>query len=98
MAVTNVLGVHDRGLRAVLTLEWNGEPVAIHAEQKPSLVQAGLIYLGSQWESKVPPITWGTPPGTTVLRGFTRDREIHRLYRSFAEEVRLGTFKPGPRS
>lgn len=90
MQITNPRYVQTGGY-PILELDLDGRTARITLEQKPTLYQAGLIFLGADWEEAVPEIEF---QGTT-LRGFTNDPAILTLYDQFGEAVMSGTFRPG---
>ena len=97
--VTNVIWGTDQG-RPRLYLELGGQPVHVPMEQKQSLLEVGLVFLGHDWEGRVPVLRYRSDPSNPItrLRGFTRDVEVLHRYQQFARAVLTGTFRPGPRS
>lgn len=90
MKITNVQYRRIDGY-PVLELLIDGKQVRIMLEEKPSLHQAGLVFLGADWEGVVPDIEFR---GTT-LRGFVQDPEILKLYDDFGKAVSSGNFRVG---
>lgn len=62
----------------------------ITAEQKPTPLAAGLIYLGSNFVDKVPSIELKG----TLLEGFSDNKALYKLFMQFLEEVRNGELVP----
>ena len=91
MEIRNPRYVQDQGY-SVLEVEINGRLARIFLEQKPTLYEAGIIFLGGEFESVLPAIVFGS----LTLRGFTNDPEILRLYDEFGQAVEEGRFEPGP--
>jgi hypothetical protein len=91
MKITNVQYQRIQGY-PVLELLIDGKSARIMLEEKPSLYQAGLVFLGAAWEGVVPDIEFR---GTT-LRGFVRDPEIFKLYDDFGKAVSIGNFRTSP--
>lgn len=67
-------------------------------EIKPTLYDAGIVFLGADFEDKVPPITFPADPKDNrpalQLRGFTKDKTILALVREFKDALDKRTFAP----
>jgi hypothetical protein len=64
----------------------------ITLEQKRTTYEAGLIFLGSDWEEDLPKIEF---ENFTTLEGFIRDPELLKLFDDFGSAVSSGRFQPG---
>lgn len=77
----------------LITLKIDGKPALIMAEQKPSLINAGIVFLGSKFEKSHSVEFRGQ-----VLKGFTNDRQFfEQIYLPFAQACNKGTFEEGDR-
>lgn len=74
-----------------LHFELFGRTAQLSVETKEILNENGIVFLGADFERLVPEIELNG----TVLRGFTNDPEIFRLYDQFGHAVMNRTFKPG---
>jgi hypothetical protein len=75
----------------LLLLDVDLLPARLFWEAKPTPLRHGLVFLGSEFADWVPAITLGD----TVLRGFTSDRTIFRLFLAFGLEVYYDRFQEG---
>lgn len=75
-----------------LHFEYKGRTAKLGTEIKPTLYEAGIVFLGPDFEQLVPEIVFKR----TTLRGFTQDPKVFALYDAFGKSVMNGTFKPGP--
>jgi hypothetical protein len=91
MQIRNPRYVSDQGY-PVLEVEIEGRLARIPLEQKPIAYEAGIIFVGSEFESILPAIVFNS----LTLRGCTNDPEILRLYDEFGQAVEEGRFEPGP--
>ena len=76
---------------------WRGREI-VHGLDvtKPALLEQGLVFLGPDFERRVPPIDVTIEGQTTRLRGFVRDPEVTRIVGAFFRALEDGTFRPGP--
>jgi hypothetical protein len=78
----------------MLAVEVDGRMAEMGTDCKPSLHEAGIVFLGSEFADAVPPIEFPTGDGhTTTLRGFSRDETLFRLYDEFLQADEI---TPGP--
>lgn len=86
---------------ASLRVTINGRRAFIVADQKPTLLEAGLVFVGSgdseSWGDILPPIDFKLDDGSRLrLEGFADDRRLFALYDRFRRSLNDGTFRPGP--
>lgn len=87
MKIANPRYIQNQGYSS-LELEIDGRKTLIPLEQKPTLYEAGIIYVGL--EDFLPEIEF---QGTT-LRGCSNDPEILRLYDEFGRASQRDDFQP----
>ena len=84
----------------MLGVEVDGRTTNLIAECKPSVYNAGIVFLGADFADVVPAIDLDLPAddggGRIHLEGFTRDAQLYRLYTDFLKAAGDGTFKSGP--
>lgn len=90
MEITNVRYALNQGYPELL-LQIDGKEANIPLEQKPTIYENGLIFLGANFEEIMPEIEFEG----TALKGFTNDSEILRVYREFLDATNGGNFTPG---
>lgn len=75
----------------LLRLALDGDVAEILLEQKQKLLDAGIVFLGSDWRERVPVINF-SPPGVTPteLRGFTQDERVLAAYKQFLIDADTG--------
>lgn len=97
VTITNVRYALDQGY-SYLLMQIDGVEAAIMREQKPTLLEQRILYLGPGWGNLTPPIRFKDDNGTVhVLEGFTQEPAILAEFDRFAEAVDSGKFEPGPR-
>lgn len=83
-----------------LHLTVNGRrAVLVHDQQKPTLTDAGLTFLGAHFDAELPRIHVQVPgePGNVLeLTGVTDDRRVAALYRRFLADCARDDFPVGP--
>ena len=70
----------------------DGKEATFISECKPTINQAGIVFLGADWADTVPPIEFEHEGQTTILEGFSNDPELFKLYDKFGKACRNGTF------
>jgi len=68
----------------MLRVEVDGQVAELGSEIKPTLYEAGIVFLGPEFAGRVPPIDFHPEGGgPTRLEGFTREPRMFRLYDQF---------------
>ena len=95
MKIDNPRYVRD-GVHPELHFTLEGRPVVLTPDAKPTLHEAGAVYVGE--DLGLPELTVGLGPGggTTKVGGCTRDPGVFALYDRFLRDCADGTFRPGP--
>jgi hypothetical protein len=80
-----------------LSIEINGEPAKVSAEQKA--FNDGFIFLGSEFEDILPPLTLPADPSNgrpqvTQLFGFSDDSRLIEPFNQFLTEINSDSFIP----
>lgn len=80
-----------------VVFDWDGQEV-VHGfdTTKAALFDRGLVYLGPDFEGRVPPIEVTIDGTTTRLRGFVADPGVTAVVAAFFRAVEQGGFRPGP--
>jgi hypothetical protein len=86
-----------QGLYPLLELDLEGLGAAqLDAYPKPTLFAAGFVYLGYEFEGRVPDVPFHPKDGgPTTLRGCTSDAGVLALYNAFLDSTDDGSFKVG---
>jgi hypothetical protein len=66
-----------------LALDIDGRAAHITSDQKPTLLSHGLVFLGPEWEDRLPE----RPFRNNLLRGFTNDPRISALFAEFDRRI-----------
>jgi hypothetical protein len=62
----------------------DGQPVVmVPDQQKRAILDAGYVYLGPDFEDRLPMVQFTVDGQTTELRGFTDNPELVDLFRGF---------------
>jgi len=92
-------GYGEQDDRPYMLITINGQLARVFREQKPDLVEQGILFVGAEFEDVLPPIYLPADPeigrGPLTLRGFLQDPQLATRYRQFEREVDAGTFQPG---
>ena len=80
-----------------VVFDWDGLEV-VHGfdTTKAALFDRGLVYLGPDFEARVPPIDVTIEGTRTRLRGFVADPGVTGVVAAFFRAVEDGSFRPGP--
>lgn len=93
--VENLGYERDSSGYAFMRLLLDGEEARIFLEHKPTLLKAGIVFLGAEWRDRVEPIEFRAPGVTpTTVRGATKDKRVLELYREFVEASNSGRLLP----
>lgn len=99
MKIENVRWGSDHG-RCHVDVRLDGYPARIRQEQKPTLIERGIISLGEEWDRRIPEIVLedlAAGIGRTVLRGCTDDPTVFALWEEITDATIAGVFQSGPR-
>ena len=67
----------------------DGKRATLYSPEKPSIHQAGLVFLGAEFEEVVPPLTLKVQGRKNVLRGFSDDEDLFEIYDRFAKALQV---------
>jgi hypothetical protein len=81
MEVTNLRWVQGEE-RQEMAVDIDGIETLIPSEQKPTLIQNGYVFLGADFEDKIPEM----PFGDLVLKGFVKDDALAEEYVLLCQE------------
>jgi hypothetical protein len=82
-----------------LVFEWRGHPVTIaatHGSPRRLWFDMGLVFLGAEWERRVPPLERTVEGQSHTLRGFTDDPAVHALVGRYLRALETRTWREGP--
>jgi hypothetical protein len=82
MEVSNLHWV-EGGERREIAVDIDGEETIIPMEQKPTLIENGYVFLGADFEDKLPEFKFNEE---ITLRGFVQDLELALSYVSLMRE------------
>jgi hypothetical protein len=99
MNVTSAITRLNEG-RPYLSLVVNGREASVYYDDKSLLYGWGCVFLGADWEDRLPPRLLPPDPGAGRTRpqrltGWTDDAEVLRLANLFYQSLLDDTFQPG---
>lgn len=90
----------DSGYYPFLSVTINGQPARVYLDQKYSLLEQDLVFLGAEWGDRVEEIELPDDPkrdrGGLTLRGFVRDKRLAGLILQLRALEAEGIVQTGP--
>jgi|GEM_PF-5668411 len=98
MEITDIRRISKQGYPC-LALKIDGKPALLIPEIKPTLYEKKIVFVGGNgegWEESLPPIEIEVDGSRSkrILKGFSDDPELWKIYDDFLSSLEDGTFQP----